>query len=100
MTRRFSFPMPHLGDLLRRAAGHKYYSGVDAVSGFNHLPLTEAARERLSICTPTGSYAWVVLQFGPLNGPQAFQATMARIFGNLSQEHIAIYIDDVAVFSG
>jgi hypothetical protein len=98
VTKRLHFPMPNLSDLLRRVSGSKYFTGVDAVSGFNQLNLTARAQERLAITTPTGTYSWLVLPFGPLNGPQAFQLVMSRIFGS-HNEHSAIYIDDVAIFS-
>ena len=102
VTRRRHFPMPHLADLIRRVAGASVYSGVDAVSGFNHLSLTAEAKERLAIITPQGVYAWLVLPFGPLNGPQAFQMVMGRLFAMTADPEVssctAIYIDDVAVF--
>jgi hypothetical protein len=97
-TRRLRFPMPPLNDLLRKVSGSRWYSGFDAASGFNHLALTDRAVEKLAIVTATGTYAWTVLPFGPINGPQSFQLVMSKLFSERSG-HVSIYIDDVAVYS-
>ena len=88
-------PMPRVDATLRRSAGARFFTGLDAVSGFNHLALTERAKEVLAICASSGLYAWEALPFGPADGPQAFQAVMQRIFG--SHAGLAIYLDDLAL---
>ena len=72
--------------------------GFDAVSGFNHLALTDRAVEKLAIVTASGTYGWTVLPFGPINGPQSSQLVMSKLFNERSG-HVSIYIDDVAVYS-
>ena len=90
--------MPRIDTVLRAAAGAYFYTGLDAVSGFNQLELTENARERLAITTPSGLYCWTVLPFGPVDGPQAFQSAMRRIFGGV--QNLLIYVDDLCLFTG
>ncbi|CAE8630136.1 unnamed protein product [Polarella glacialis] len=89
ITKRHYHPMPRIDTVLRAAAGAYFYTGLDAVSGFNQLELTENARERLAITTPSGLYCWTVLPFGPVDGPQAFQSAMRRIFGGV--QNLLIY---------
>ena len=98
VTRRMYHPMPRVDATLRRSAGARFFTGLDAVSGFNHLSLTERAKEVLAICASSGLYAWEALPFGPADGPQAFQAVMQRIFG--SHAGLAIYLDDLALATG
>ena len=100
VTRRMYYPIPRVDDTLRRCAGRRWLSSLDAVSGFNHLPLTPRAREILAICTFSGLYAWESLPFGPCDGPQAFQAVMRRVFDGYAADWLAIYIDDLCIASG
>ena len=100
VTRRMYYPIPRVDDTLRRCAGRRWLSSLDAVSGFNHLPLTPRAREILAICTFSGLYAWESLPFGPCDGPQAFQAVMRRVFDAYAGDWLAIYIDDLCIANG
>ena len=84
---------------MRRCAGKRWLSALDAVSGFNHLRLTPRAREILAICTFSGLYAWESLPFGPCDGPQAFQQVMRRVFDSYASDWLAIYIDDLCLAS-
>ena len=65
VTKRMYHPMPRVDTTLRAAAGARWYSGLDAVSGFNHLNLSDRAKEVLAICVGSGLYAWESLPFGP-----------------------------------
>ncbi|CAE8652229.1 unnamed protein product, partial [Polarella glacialis] len=98
IAKRHYHPMPRIDTVLRAAAGAYFYTGLDAVSDFNQLELTENARERLAITTPSGLYCWTVLPFGPVDGPQAFQSAMRRIFGGV--QNLLIYVDDLCLFTG
>ena len=98
VTRRMYHPMPRVDSTLRNSAGARWYSGLDAVSGFNHLNLSERAKEVLAICSASGLYAWESLPFGPADGPQAFQAAMRRMFQG--QRGLAIYLDDLCLTTG
>jgi hypothetical protein len=87
--------MPSVMEVIRRVTGAELFSGLDAVSGFNQLLLTEDASEKLAITVPSGLYFWTVLPFGPVDGPQAFTAVMRRIFGAV--RCLEVYVDDLAV---
>ena len=65
------------------------------MSGFNHLNLSDRAKEVLAICANSGLYAWESLPFGPADGPQAFQSAMRRLFGHLPG--LMIYLDDLCL---
>ena len=92
-------PMPRVDATLRGSSGARWYSGLDAVSGFNHLNLTERAKEVLAICSASGLYAWESLPFGPADGPQAFQGTMRHLFSDVPglSAVLAIYLDDLCL---
>ena len=95
VTRRMYHPMPRVDVTLRDSAGARWYSGLDAVSGFNHLMLSDWAKEVFAICSASGLYAWESLPFGPADGPQAFQAAMRRLFDQV--QYLGIYLDDLCL---
>ncbi len=79
-TQRYAGPSPEIWSTLRRVAGFRWGSLADFFNGFYHLELTDRAREALAIVSKGGLFEWVCLPFGPINGPQAFQAAMERAF--------------------
>ena len=95
VTRRMYHPMPRVDVTLRESAGARWYTGLDAVSGFNHLQLSDWAKEVLAICSASGLYAWESLPFGPADGPQAFQEAMRRLFDAV--QWLGIYLDDLCL---
>lgn len=95
VTKRMYHPMPSVMEVIRRVTGSQLLTGLDAVSGFNQLELTEEAQEKLAITVPSGLCRWLVLPFGPVDGPQAFTSVMRRIFGDT--KCLEVYVDDLAV---
>ncbi len=90
--------MPHMWDLLRRVSQSKLKTMQDAVSGFNQVGLTDAAREALANTCHLGTFEWLVLPFGPVNGPQDFQQIMMRKFAPCAKE-LAIIVDDMMLYT-
>ena len=58
VTKRMYHPMPSVMEVIRLVTGAELFSGLDAVSGFNQLRLTEAASEKLAITVPSGLCFW------------------------------------------
>jgi hypothetical protein len=100
LTKRMYHPMPRVDDTLCAVAGARWLSGLDAVSGFSHLPLSNRAKDVLAITLASGLYAWDSLPFGPADGPQAFQAVMRRFYAPMLGRGLVIYLDDLCVHSG
>ena len=87
VTNRAFHPMPRVDATLRQAVGAMFLGSLHAVSGFNLLKLSARAKEVLAICASSGLYAWSSLPFGPVDGSQAFQAVMKRVFGSYAKPH-------------
>ena len=101
-TLRYVGPSPKIRATLRRVAGFRYGSLADFFNGFYHLELTARAWEALAVVSKWGLFEWFCLPFGPVNGPQAFQAAMEKAFcsGGAGHRQRTVSIDDVTVCTG
>ena len=52
-TRKDHFPLPFIGQMLERLAGHEYYCFLDGYSGYNQIPIAAEDQERS--CSPARS---------------------------------------------
>lgn len=94
-----AYPLPSLWDNLQRAAHHRYYTCLDLHAAFWSIPLDKKSRQYTAITTHKGTFEFSVLPFGIKNSPACFQRCMDSIFGNLADEGVLTYIDDIVIFT-
>ena len=106
------YPLPRIDDLFDKLFGAKYFSCLDAASGFHQILLKDEDKPKTAFRTPFGHYQFKVLPFGLTNAPATFQAVMNNLFnppkfradGSLNPKHklsefSCVFIDDILVFS-
>jgi len=93
------FPIPRVDEIFDRLAGCSYFSCLDLTSAYSQLRLPEEEVERTSFVVPFGQFESRVLQFGLCNAPAAWSAVMGKLFGPLLKTFVAVYLDDILVFS-
>ena len=49
-----SFPIPHIEELVAKAAGFKIYSTMDCFSAYNHIRVHPGSRKYTAFSTPNG----------------------------------------------
>jgi|GEM_PF-2181109 len=94
-----AYPLPRIDDTLDHLHGAKYFTVVDASSGFWQIPIQEDDKEKLAFTTVFGTYQWKVMPFGFTNAPAIFQRA---IYETLDEElfiRCLVYIDDICIFS-
>ncbi|KAG1122096.1 hypothetical protein G6F42_011800 [Rhizopus arrhizus] len=97
-----NFPTPTVAELTEFTAGMKYFSCLDASSGYHQLeidPEDTLARDLTGFVTKRGVYRYKVLPMGISVGSSEFQKTMHSIFKHLVGKSVCIFYDDVLCFS-
>ena len=88
------YPMQHMGTILERVAGSKFFAKLDLSSGFLQIPMDEDSIPLTAFSTADGHYEFLRMPFGLRNAPLHFQAVMNKALQNLLHRNLEVYIDD------
>lgn len=89
------YPIPKVENTLAKLKGAKYFSKIDATSGFHQIKLDEESKKISTIITPFGRYVYNRLPFGLNCAPEYFSMKFSNLFKDLK---VAIHMDDILVF--
>ncbi|QRW23517.1 Retrotransposable element Tf2 protein [Rhizoctonia solani] len=89
-TKKNIYPLPHPNDLMAQLCSTKDYTNVQ---------VKEGNKWKTAFCTKYGLYKSLVMTFGFTNAPAAFQHFMNKLFKDLLDVCIIIYLDDILIYS-
>ena len=95
-VQREHFPLPHLDDMLSQLEGAKWFSKMDANSGFWQVEMAESSRPLTTFITPFGRFRFRKMPFGISAAPEFFQRQMEKILEG--EKGVVCMMDDVLVF--
>ncbi|CAG70342.1 CP, RT, RNaseH and protease polyprotein [Cacao swollen shoot Togo A virus] len=97
-TEKDQYSLPGIQTILKRVGNKKVFSKFDLKSGFHQVAMAEESIPWTAFWVPQGLYEWLVMPFGLKNAPAVFQRKMDQCFQG-TEDFIAVYIDDILVFS-
>ena len=97
VTRRDSFPLPNIDDILAALTGAQWFTTLDLASGYWQVEVEPNDREKTAFALPTGLYEFQTMPFGLVNAPATFQRLMQIVLHDLYPNKCLIYLDDVIV---
>ncbi|KAF8760407.1 hypothetical protein RHS01_02184 [Rhizoctonia solani] len=93
------YPLPHPDDLMAQLRGAKIFTKLDLRWGYNNVWVKEGDEWKTAFRTKYGLYESLVMTFGLTNAPAAFQHFMNKLFKDLLDVCVIIYLDDILIYS-
>ncbi|KAK2711196.1 hypothetical protein QYM36_012393, partial [Artemia franciscana] len=90
------YPNPTFEDAIADLSGAKYFSKLDATSGYWSLVLSKSASDLTTFNTIYGRYRWRRYPFGQIPAQDEFQRKMEEIFQGL--KGLKILVDDLLIY--
>ncbi|KAJ8652105.1 hypothetical protein O0I10_012295 [Lichtheimia ornata] len=94
-----AYPLPNIDDVLGSMGGARYFSTLDAASGYWQIPMSKDAAEKSGFVCPYGTFTWNVMSFGLTSAPSTFQRAMNYILAPFIGRFVYCFIDDIIIFS-
>uniref|UniRef100_A0A8C4RHI8 Gypsy retrotransposon integrase-like protein 1 n=1 Tax=Erpetoichthys calabaricus TaxID=27687 RepID=A0A8C4RHI8_ERPCA len=94
--KREHFKLPTREEIMAQFANAKYFSKLDASSGFWQLKLDESSSKLCTFNTPFGRYQFLRLPFGIASAPEVYHKTIHMIFEHF--DGVDTSMDDIIVW--
>jgi hypothetical protein len=95
ITKNNCYPLPLISDLLDTPWKARLYTKIDLRHAYHLVHITEGDEWKTTFCTCYGSFEWLVMPFGLSNAPATFQCYMNKIFVDMLDVCIIMYLDDI-----
>ena len=99
ITVKYRYPIPRIDDLLDRLRGAKVFSLIDLKSGYHQLRIKKEDRHKTAFVTRLGAFEFLTMPFGLTNAPASFSRLMNEVFGDVLDDFVVLYLDDILIFS-
>jgi hypothetical protein len=98
-TRRDSFPMPLMEDVISQLGKSAWFTTLDLQSGLWQIRMAPEDMGKTALVTKSGLFEWIVMPFGLKNATSTFAQTMTAIFKDLGNSFLKIFVDDLNIHS-
>ncbi len=98
-TRRDSFPMPLVDDVISQLGRSTWFTALDLQSGFWQIRMAPEYMKKMTLITKSGLYEWTVMSFGLKNATSTFTWTMCEVFKDFGEKFLKVFVDDLNVHS-
>ena len=78
-------------EIFSKLSGAKYFTTLDAASGFWQIPLDDSSSDLTTFITPFGRFKFTRLPFGLSSGPEVFHKAMQQVLCGLNGVDCFIY---------
>ena len=99
VTKKDTYPLPNVRDVLDNMHGARYWTTLDAASAYWSMPLREGDKEKTAFSVPRGKFEFNVTPYGLTNAGASYQRMIDICLAGLPPERILAYMDDIVVFS-
>ncbi|QRW21929.1 Retrotransposable element Tf2 protein [Rhizoctonia solani] len=98
-TKKNIYLLPRPDNLMAQLHSAKIFTKLDLRWGYNNVRVKEGDKWKTAFQTKYGLYKSLVMTFGLKNAPAAFQHFMNKLFKDLLDVCIIIYLDNILIYS-
>ena len=98
ITKKNSYPLSLIDDILSMLRKAKYFTGLDLKSGYWQVGMSDKDKEKTAFACHKGLFEFNVMPFGLANAPSVFMMLMNIVLSGL-EGFACAYIDDTLIFS-
>ncbi|MGL5707542.1 MAG: reverse transcriptase domain-containing protein, partial [Aeromonas sp.] len=91
--------MPNVEEILESLQGAKFFSILDAESGYFQIPMHKEDIHKTAFTCKFGNFEFLRMPFGLVNAPATFQRAMDELLAKERFQFVAVYIDDIIIYS-
>ena len=97
VTKKDTYPLPHMKDVLDKMHSASYWTTLDAASAYWAVPVNEEHKEKTAFSVKRGKFEFNVMPYGLCNAGPTYQRLMDMCLSGLSPDRILAYMDDVVI---
>jgi hypothetical protein len=90
------YPLPRIEDLFDRMKGASVFLKINLRSGYDQLKIRESDIPKTAFRT---RHEYTMMPFGLTNAPAYFMYLMNNVFMEYLDKFVAVFIDDILIFS-
>ena len=99
ISRKDSYSIPRIDEILRTIVAAKYISKVDVISAFYRIRVKDGDEWKTAFNIRFGLYEWLVTPFGLTDAPTTFQRYINWVLRDELDICCSAYIDDVVIYN-
>ncbi len=92
------YPLPLMSSAFELLQGAKVFTKLDLRNAYHLVRIREGDEWKTAFNTPTGHYEYLVLPFGLTNAPAVFQGMVNSVLGDMINQFVFVYLDDISSF--
>jgi hypothetical protein len=97
VTKKDSFPLLRIDNILDALAEAKWVSTLDLKSGYWQADLHPDDKDKTAFSTGQGLWQFTVIPFGLCNVPATFERLMETVLRSLTYESCLVYLDMIVI---
>jgi hypothetical protein len=96
-TRKDSYPLPRISDMLEKFKGARVFTSLDLMKGYYQVEMLNEDKEKTAFVVEDGLYEFEVMPFGLTGAPNTFQRLMDFLLQKF--DFAMVYLDDIIIYS-
>lgn len=99
LVEKVNYETPIMDDLIEKVQGSQWLTVIDLKDGYFQIEIAERDRYKTAFKFDNMIYEWNRMPMGFTNAPGIFQEAMDKLFNDLTDQGVEVYLDDIVIYS-